>query len=116
MDRREFIQTSLGSSAALAFRVPFRPAADAPKRVLVLGGTLFLGPAIVEAAVIAGHQVTLFNRGITNPELFPRVEKLHGFRSPTASEENWIAIGKRQWDAIIDVWPNDPAFAESAAR
>jgi 2'-hydroxyisoflavone reductase len=115
MDRREFIRTSLGSSAALALRVPLRPASFAPKNVLVLGGTLFLGPAIVEAAVVAGHRVTLFNRGITRPDLFPRIEKLRGLRSPTASEENWTAIGKRQWDAIIDVWPNDPALAESAA-
>ncbi|HEY1434569.1 MAG TPA: hypothetical protein VGG65_04290, partial [Thermoanaerobaculia bacterium] len=86
------------------------------KTILVLGGTNFLGPAVVRAAVIGGHTVTLFNRGVTNPELFPFLEKLHGLRSPTASEENWTAIGSRRWDAIIDVWPSDPALAESAAK
>jgi len=86
------------------------------KTILVLGGTSFLGPAVVRAAVIGGHEVTLFNRGITNPELFPFLEKLRGLRSPTVSEENWTALGARRWDAIIDVWPSDPALAESAAR
>jgi 2'-hydroxyisoflavone reductase len=71
---------------------------------------------VVEAAVVAGHAVTLFNRGITNPELFPRLEKLRGLRSATGSEENWAALGTRRWDAVIDVWPNDPTLAESAAR
>jgi 2'-hydroxyisoflavone reductase len=70
---------------------------------------------VVDAAVIAGHTVTLFNRGITNPELFPHLEKLRGFRSPAASQENWTALGSRSWDAVIDVWPSDPALAESAA-
>jgi nucleoside-diphosphate-sugar epimerase len=40
-------------------------------RLLVMGGTLFLGRHIVEAALSAGHEVTLFNRGQTNPHLYP---------------------------------------------
>ena len=44
-------------------------------RLLVLGGTKFLGRAAVESALERGHQVTLFNRGETNPELFPQAEK-----------------------------------------
>jgi 2'-hydroxyisoflavone reductase len=47
-------------------------------KLLVLGGTKFLGRAVVEAALAGGHDVTLFNRGVTNPELFPEVEKLRG--------------------------------------
>ncbi len=39
-------------------------------KILILGGTVFLGRALVEAALSRGHQVTLFNRGRTNPELF----------------------------------------------
>lgn len=49
-------------------------------RVLILGGTLFLGRHLVEAALERGDEVTLFNRGRTNPELFPEVEKLRGDR------------------------------------
>lgn len=118
MNRRRFIQSALAASAISALRLPDirggRPV-SAPKKVLVLGGTNFLGPAVVEGAVVAGHTVTLFNCGITNPELFPRLEKLRGFRSSTASEENCAALGSRTWDAVIDVWPSDTALAESAA-
>jgi 2'-hydroxyisoflavone reductase len=49
-------------------------------RILVLGGTVFLGRHVVEAAVAAGHDVALFNRGRHNPELFPDLEKLRGDR------------------------------------
>jgi 2'-hydroxyisoflavone reductase len=58
----------------------------------------------------------LFNRGITNPGLFPFLEKLRGLRSVTPSEENLSALNGRQWDAIVDVWPYDPTVVESAAR
>jgi len=118
MNRRRFIQ---GAAAASGLYLLGRPRvfAGAPatrKTFLVLGGTSFLGPAVVRAAVIAGHEVTLFNRGVTNPELFPFLERLRGLRSATASEENWTAIGTRRFDAIVDVWPSDPALAESAAK
>ena len=43
-------------------------------KLLVLGGTKFLGRHVVEAALARGDEVTLFNRGETNPELFPEVE------------------------------------------
>ena len=49
-------------------------------RLLVLGGTQFLGRHLVEAALGRGHEVTVFNRGRTNPELFPEAEKLRGDR------------------------------------
>ena len=52
-------------------------------RILVLGGTRFVGRAFVEEALAAGHEVTLFNRGETNPELFPDVEKVRGDRTPS---------------------------------
>jgi 2'-hydroxyisoflavone reductase len=120
MDRRRFIERTFGASAAFALALPGLRATHSatPKTILVLGGTTFLGPAIVEAAVVEGHTVTLFNRGLTNPQLFPFLEKLRGLRSVNASEENWTALGPgaRRWDAIIDVWPNDPAIVESAAK
>src|SRR3954467_5093883 len=49
-------------------------------RILVLGGTQFLGRHVVERALESDHEVTLFNRGRTRPELFPDVEKLRGDR------------------------------------
>ena len=121
MNRRRFLRNAAAASGAALLRLPGLRAAvlglsqPKPKTILVLGGTSFLGPALVQAAVVAGHEVTLFNRGITNPELFPHLEKLRGLRSAAASEENWAALGARRWDVVIDVWPSDPALAESAA-
>src|ERR1700689_575932 len=57
--------------------VPPKPAG---KRILVLGGTGFAGPPIVETARARGHTVTLFNRGKTNPGLFPDIETVLGDR------------------------------------
>ncbi len=66
-------------------------------RLLILGGTAFLGRAIVEAALARGHEPTLFNRGKHNPNLFPDVEQLRGDRDGSLE-----ALSGRQWDAVID--------------
>lgn len=66
-------------------------------KLLVLGGTKFLGRATVEAALARGHEVTLFNRGETNPGLFPEAEKLRGDRDGDLS-----ALEGRSWDAVVD--------------
>lgn len=65
--------------------------------LLVIGGTIFLGRYIAEAALSRGHKVTLFNRGKHNPELFPEAEKLVGDRRADVS-----ALSGRTWDAAID--------------
>jgi 2'-hydroxyisoflavone reductase len=67
-------------------------------RLLVLGGTKFLGRAVVDEALARDHEVTLFNRGQTNPELFPDVEKIRGDRTQDLS-----AFVGRRWDAAIDM-------------
>ncbi|WP_187631744.1 NAD-dependent epimerase/dehydratase family protein [Paraburkholderia sp. UCT31] len=66
-------------------------------RILVMGGTLFLGRHIVEAALKRGHNVTIFNRGRENPSLFPEIERLVGDRNSDLS-----ALAGRQFDAVID--------------
>jgi 2'-hydroxyisoflavone reductase len=66
-------------------------------KLLVLGGTRFLGRHVVEAALERGHDVALFNRGRTNPELFPDVEHLRGDR-----EVDLSALEGREWDAVVD--------------
>ena len=65
--------------------------------ILIIGGTLFVGRAIVEAALGRGHRVTLFNRGRTNPELFPRVVSRQGDRN-----QGFEALRGMHFDAIID--------------
>jgi len=66
-------------------------------RILVLGGTQFLGRHVVDAALGKGHDVTLFNRGQTRPELFPDVEKLRGDRDGDLG-----ALAGRRFDAVVD--------------
>jgi len=67
--------------------------------LLVLGGTSFVGRHIVDSALAAGHDVTIFNRGKTNPDLFPGVERLAGDRDTG----DYAALAGRGWDACIDV-------------
>jgi nucleoside-diphosphate-sugar epimerase len=66
-------------------------------RLLVLGGTKNLGRHVVEAALRDGHDVTLFNRGLTNPELFPDVRRLVGERAAPD------ALATGEWDGVIDM-------------
>lgn len=95
----------------------FRANAQTPKlNVLVLGGTNFLGPAIVNALVEKNHQVTLFNRGITNPSLFPLLSKIRGDRENGIDGYQDLLNENRIWDVVIDVWPENPNFVEEAAR
>ncbi|MBI3160617.1 MAG: NAD-dependent epimerase/dehydratase family protein [Chloroflexi bacterium] len=69
-------------------------------KLLILGGTQFVGRHITEAALAGGHTVTLFNRGVTNADLFPDVEKIHGDRS---NPDDLTALDGRAWNAVIDV-------------
>src|SRR5690606_29038259 len=73
--------------------------------LLILGGTAFVGRYLVEIALERGHTVTLFNRGRTNPNLFPQVETLHGDRKLSLAP-----LADRKWDSVIDTsgyHPND---------
>lgn len=67
-------------------------------RILIIGGTRFLGRHLVEAARARGHEVTLFNRGRSNPGLFPQLETIIGDR-----EKDVDGLTDRIWDAVIDV-------------
>lgn len=107
IDRREFVTTILASALALA--LPVRARAAEPLKLLILGGTGFLGPHIVERASARGHVMTLFNRGKTNPELFPQLEKLHGDR-----KGDLTALEGRSFDAVIDTSGYVPGEIERA--
>ncbi len=80
-------------------------------QILILGGTIFLGRHLVEAALARGHQVTLFNRGQHNPELFPEVEKLRGDRGSDLS-----ALAGRRFDAAIDTSGYVPSAVRASAE
>jgi 2'-hydroxyisoflavone reductase len=76
-------------------------------QILVLGGTQFLGRHVVDAALAHGHDVTLFNRGQTRPELYPDVERLRGDRDGDLS-----ALHGRMFDAVVDTSGYVPRIVE----
>ncbi len=131
LDRRTFLQSAALAGGALALRsahahaAPFtadgvapdarRDAAahtGAPLRILILGGTGFIGPEQVSYALERGHTLTLFNRGKTNPTLFPNVEKLQGDRNAPGGLD---ALKGRTWDAVIDNPTGKPQWIVDAA-
>jgi 2'-hydroxyisoflavone reductase len=76
----------------------------------MLGGTVFLGRHLVSAALEAGHNVTLFNRGETNPDLFPELPVLHGDRHQDLSQ-----LKEGTWDAVIDTSGYTPEVVKRSA-
>ena len=93
--RREFLGSLAGAGAvSIAGQYAF---AQGGMNILILGGTGFIGPHLVQYAMDRGHRITLFNRGRTNTHLFPDAEKLVGDRNDDLS-----ALKGRQWDAVID--------------
>jgi 2'-hydroxyisoflavone reductase len=90
-------------------------------KVLVLGGTWFLGRAIVEDALLRGHEVTTFNRGTSGKDI-PGVEPIRGDREDRSSLERLVRFGT--WDAAVDtsgfvprvVWESARALADRVDR
>jgi 2'-hydroxyisoflavone reductase len=78
-------------------------------KLLVLGGTKFLGRAAVESALERGHEVTVFTRGETNPELFPEAERVRGDRATDALPEG-------TWDTVIDTCGYVPGVVRRSAE
>jgi len=78
--------------------------------LLIIGGTRFLGRALVDEARAAGHTLTLFNRGRSNPTLYPDVEQLHGDR-----DGGLAVLAGRRWDAVIDTCGYVPRVVRAAA-
>mgnify|MGYP001547845875 FL=1 len=110
--RREFIGASL-AAASLAFA----PAGAAGRnlKILFLGGTGFLGPHTVRYALERGHDVTLFNRGRTNIDLFPELETIIGNRDPEV-DEGLDGLKGREWDAVIDTSGYVPRITGASAH
>ncbi len=79
--------------------------------LLILGGTVFLGRALVETGIKRGHHLTLFNRGRSNPGLFPQVEHLIGDR-----DGGLEGLRGRQWEAVIDTCGYVPRLVQQSTR
>jgi 2'-hydroxyisoflavone reductase len=104
--RRQFLQASIAGSAALMTGCvesdietvePVVAEMNRPLKILILGGTGFIGPHKVREALRRGHEVSLFNRGRTNRKLFPDLELLVGDR-----DNGLDALVGRKWDAVVD--------------
>ncbi len=80
-------------------------------KILILGGTSFLGPHLVEEAQQRGHEITLFNRGTQESSRFPKVEKLQGDRDGYLE-----ALQGRKWDAVIDTSGHLPRIVEASSK
>jgi len=79
--------------------------------ILILGGTVFVGRHLVEASLAAGHKVTLFNRGKTNPGLYPDVQELHGDRDGKLD-----VLKRRHWDIVFDPSGYVPRIVRQSAE
>jgi 2'-hydroxyisoflavone reductase len=79
-------------------------------KILIIGGTRFLGRHLVTSARARGHELTLFNRGISNPGLFRRVKSIRGDRE---SDLNQLS---GQWDAVIDTCGYLPRIVRLSAE
>ena len=83
-------------------------------KILIIGGTRFLGRHLVDAALARGHNVSLFNRGKSNPDLYrqdARVETILGDR-----EQNLERLAGRSWEAVIDTCGYFPRVVRLAAQ
>ncbi len=113
--RRTFITGSIAAGTLLASNSILAQTkidkAAKPLRILILGGTGFIGPHQIRYAVARGHKVSMFNRGKTNPGLFPEgVEHLEGDRNGKLD-----ALRGREWDAVIDNPSTLPRWVRDAA-
>lgn len=77
-------------------------------KLLIIGGTSFVGRHLVEAALANGHDVTLFNRGKSNPGLFADLPRIIGDRRKDAG-----LLANQKWDAVIDSSAYSPKDLET---
>jgi 2'-hydroxyisoflavone reductase len=102
--------TTMPDAFAASATVPHTQPRTTRLRILTPGGTGFIGPYQVRYALDRGHTLTLFNRGQTNPQRVPTVERLKG-----ASASDLTSLEGRDWDVVIDNSANDPAWVERSA-
>ena len=108
--RRDLLKTAAGAAAASALGTSRILTGAEPKTLLVLGGTRFLGPAVVEAARKKGWKISLFNRGRSNPTWFPELEHLHGDRNGDLK-----SLEGRSWDFVVDTSGFVPRLVKDSA-
>ena len=126
--RRDFLKTGAFASGAIfagcarASQVPdglaAAPRTTAGLRILILGGTGFIGPHIVRHAVARGHTVTIFTRGRRDADIPASVERLVGDRAITEAmpQGDLRALAGRRWDAVFDDSATDPRWVSASTQ
>lgn len=117
--RRRFLKTGIlggaavaaGCSSEMSFDENVDVASWRPLKILILGGTGFIGPHMVREALRRGHEVELFNRGRTDSELFPDLTLLIGDRN-----NGLEALEDGKWDVVVDNSGYVPRHVEDSAR
>lgn len=117
-NRRDFLVTTAAAAGALLLEGA-RAGSDLPMaatgarrvRVLIFGGTGYIGPHFVRAAVERGHQVSVFTRGKTQADLPPNVERLFGDR-----DSDLDSIKNRDWDIVFDLAVYGPNWVRTVGR
>jgi 2'-hydroxyisoflavone reductase len=132
VDRRDFLKSAAVLGGAMSVGLPslahaftadgvrhtaYRPETGdvqpKPLRILILGGTGFIGPYQVQYALDRKHTITLFNRGKTNSSLFPKVPRLIGDRNLPDGHD---ALKKGTWDVVIDNPTANPKWVRGAGE
>ncbi|WP_411279358.1 twin-arginine translocation signal domain-containing protein [Gemmatimonas sp.] len=98
---------------SLVYRPEAGSAQPTPLRILILGGTGFIGPNQVEYALARKHSVTLFNRGKTNATLFPKVPRILGDRNLAGGHDG---LKQGTWDVVIDNPTRNPLWVRGAGE
>ena len=119
--RREFLGQAgaIGITAAMAgsaMGAGWLSRSGKPMKILFLGGTGFAGPPTVRRAVENGHEVTLFNRGQTGPDMFPDLEHIQGDRYTDLSGLEKLVADGRKFDAVIDTFTYVPKTVTDAMK
>ncbi len=121
-NRRTFLKTGAAAAGILATGglSALAHAAErtrAPMRILILGGTGFIGPHLVHHAVSRGHTVSIFTRGRRDADLPASVERLVGDRAITDDlpQGDLRALTGRTWDFVFDDSATDPRWVRASA-
>ena len=80
-------------------------------KILIIGGTKFLGRHLIDAALKNNHEVTLFNRGRFSTEKIENVEQIHGDRNSDLNK-----LSRRKWDACVDTCGYLPQTVKQSAK
>jgi 2'-hydroxyisoflavone reductase len=135
LTRRDVLRGALAASVLAACDSGAKPHASSvaqpkpaqPKRILILGGTGFIGPKTIDAALARGHSITIFNRGKREKiqPLAQPVEHLYGNRdpklpadeaNPSGSPVGLSQLEGKQWDVVIDNSGYFPRHVEASAK